>query len=266
MKIWTLVENTSINENIKNEHGLSFYIETKNHKILFDFGQSDIFVENAEQMGIDLSCVDIAILSHGHYDHGGGIKKFLQINSNAKIYANKNVFNLHYNGCEKYIGLDLSLKDNERFIFVDDELIIDEELSLYSCNKNDKFIPINPYGLKVCENNNFVDEDFIHEQYLLIEENNSNKKKILISGCSHKGIMNIQKWFNPDVLIGGFHFMKLSVGTKDVEELKTYSKILSDTRTNFYTCHCTGVEQYNYLKNYMTNKLNYLSSGSFVEV
>ena len=101
MKIWTLVENTSINENIKNEHGLSFYIETKNHKILFDFGQSDIFVENAEQMGIDLSCVDIAILSHGHYDHGGGIKKFLQINSNAKIYANKNVFNLHSKPLQK---------------------------------------------------------------------------------------------------------------------------------------------------------------------
>jgi 7,8-dihydropterin-6-yl-methyl-4-(beta-D-ribofuranosyl)aminobenzene 5'-phosphate synthase len=60
--------------------------------------------------------------------------------------------------------------------------------------------------------------------------------------------------------------MKLSVETKDVEELKTYSKILNDTKTNFYTCHCTGVEQFDFLKNYMTNKLNYLSSGSFVEV
>lgn len=266
MKLWTLVENTSCNENLKNEHGLSFYIETQNHKILFDFGQSDIFLENANKMGIDLSKVDIAILSHGHYDHGGGLKKFLQINSFAKIYINKNAFNLHYNGTEKYIGLDLSLKDNERFIFVDDELIIDEELSLYSCNNAQKTFPINPYGLKVREENKFFDEDFIHEQYLLIEENNSNKKKILISGCSHKGIINIQNWFNPDILIGGFHFMKLSVGTKDVEELKTYSKILNDTKTIFYTCHCTGVEQFDFLKNYMTNKLNYLSSGSFVEV
>ena len=64
-----------------------------------------------------------------------------------------------------------------------------------------------------------------------MKENNSNKKKILISGCSHKGIINIQNWFNPDVLIGGFHFMKLSVETKDVEELKTYSKILNDTKS-----------------------------------
>ena len=177
MKLWTLVENTSCNENLKNEHGLSFYIETQKHKILFDFGQSDIFLENATKLGIDLSKVDIAILSHGHYDHGGGLKKFLQINSFAKIYINKNAFNLHYNGTEKYIGLDLSLKDNERFIFIDDELIIDEELSLYSCNNAQKTFPINPYGLKVREENNFIDEDFIHEQYLLIEENNSNKKR-----------------------------------------------------------------------------------------
>ena len=60
----------------------------------------------------------------------------------------------------------MSLKDNERFIFVDDELIIDEELSLYSCNNAQKTFPINPYGLKVREENNFIDEDFIHEQYL----------------------------------------------------------------------------------------------------
>ena len=263
MKIWTLVENTSINENIKNEHGLSFYIETKNHKILFDFGQSDIFVENAEQMGIDLSCVDIAILSHGHYDHGGGIKKFLQINSIAKIYANKNVFNLHYNGCEKYIGLDLSLINNERFIFVDDEYKIDEELVLYSCNKKEKFVPINPYGLKICKNNNFIDEDFIHEQYLKVCENN---KSVLISGCSHKGIVNIQKWFNPDVLIGGFHFMKIPVESEISNELENYSKILNDTKTIFYTCHCTGVEQYNYLKEIMKERLEYLSAGSYLEV
>ena len=187
----------------------------------------------------------------------------MQINSNAKIYANKNVFNLHYNGCEKYIGLDLSLKNNHRFIFVDDEYKIDEELALYSCNKNEKLVPINPYGLKICKNNNFVDEDFIHEQYLMICENN---KSILISGCSHKGIMNIQMWFNPDVLIGGFHFMKIPIEVDGSTELKNYSKILSDTKTIFYTCHCTGVEQYNYLKEIMKDQLEYLSAGSYLEV
>jgi 7,8-dihydropterin-6-yl-methyl-4-(beta-D-ribofuranosyl)aminobenzene 5'-phosphate synthase len=60
--------------------------------------------------------------------------------------------------------------------------------------------------------------------------------------------------------------MKLSVGTETASELVNYSKILNDTKTIFYTCHCTGIEQFDFLKNYMTNKLNYLSSGSFVEV
>ena len=137
---------------------------------------------------------------------------------------------------------------------------------MYSCNKNEKTLPLNPFGLKVLQENNFIDEDFVHEQYLLIEENNSNKKKILISGCSHKGIINIQNWFNPDVLIGGFHFMKIPIEADGLTELKNYSKILSDTKTNFYTCHCTGVEQFDFLKKIMKEKLEYLSSGSFVEV
>ena len=60
--------------------------------------------------------------------------------------------------------------------------------------------------------------------------------------------------------------MKLSVETKDVEELKTYSKILNDTKTIFYTCHCTGVEQFDYLKEIMKDQLEYLSAGSYLEV
>lgn len=77
MKIYTLIENIPFQDQYIAEHGLSLYIETKNHKILFDFGQSDIFIQNAKILGVDLSQVDIAILSHGHYDHGGGLKIFL---------------------------------------------------------------------------------------------------------------------------------------------------------------------------------------------
>jgi 7,8-dihydropterin-6-yl-methyl-4-(beta-D-ribofuranosyl)aminobenzene 5'-phosphate synthase len=60
--------------------------------------------------------------------------------------------------------------------------------------------------------------------------------------------------------------MKIPVETKDVEELKTYSKILNDTKTIFYTCHCTGVEQFDYLKEIMKDQLEYLSAGSYLEV
>ena len=77
MRIISLVENTSVNDAIKAEHGLSLYIESKNYKILFDMGQTDLFLKNAKRLGVDLSQVDIAILSHGHYDHGGGLEEFL---------------------------------------------------------------------------------------------------------------------------------------------------------------------------------------------
>ena len=98
MKIISLVENTSVNEEIKAEHGLSLYIEAKKHKILFDMGQTTLFLENAGKLGIDLSQVDVAILSHGHYDHGGGLEKFLEINKKAYVYVNQYAFDAYYNG------------------------------------------------------------------------------------------------------------------------------------------------------------------------
>ena len=76
MKIVTLIENTACRDDVRPEHGLSLYIETGRHKILFDAGQTDRFAENARALGVDLSQVDIAILSHGHYDHGGGLMRF----------------------------------------------------------------------------------------------------------------------------------------------------------------------------------------------
>ncbi|WRK55771.1 MBL fold metallo-hydrolase [Coprobacillaceae bacterium CR2/5/TPMF4] len=89
MKIINLIEDTPGSSNCLYEHGLSFYIETKKHKILMDTGASDAFIKNATQLGIDLKQVDIVVLSHGHYDHSGGILSFVKINPNATIYIQK---------------------------------------------------------------------------------------------------------------------------------------------------------------------------------
>ena len=109
MKIINLVENTTSRQDVEAEHGLSLYVETEGHKILFDMGQTDMFSKNAEAMGVDLSQVDIAVLSHGHYDHGGGLEKFLSINKKAPIFISQYAFGDYYNGSEKYIGLDKSV-------------------------------------------------------------------------------------------------------------------------------------------------------------
>ena len=109
MKITTLLENTSARPELSAEHGLSLYIETAEHRILFDMGQTALFSRNASVLGIDLAAVNIAILSHGHYDHGGGLARFLALNHTTPVYVNRHAFAPHYHGPDKYIGLDLSL-------------------------------------------------------------------------------------------------------------------------------------------------------------
>ncbi len=258
MIITSLVENTCKNDIYETEHGLSLYIETNSHKILFDIGQTDMFARNAYKLGIDLSQVDIAILSHGHYDHGGGLETFLSINDKAPVYISEHAFEPHYNGVNKYIGLDTSLEGNPRLIHNMGELTIAPGLTLYTCNNLAKSHDLGSFGLNMMVNDELVPDDFRHEHYLLIEEAD---KRVLISGCSHKGIMNIVDWFKPDVLVGGFHFSKLPLD----DTLKGYAEYLDSFNTIYYTCHCTGVEQYEYMGKYM-KRLNYLSTGEKIEV
>ena len=257
MRVTALTENTT-EIGLRTEHGLSLYIETDDKKILFDSGQTELFAENAGHLGIDLSSVDMMILSHGHYDHGGGLKKFIEINKKAPIYMSRYAFEPHYNGTEKYIGLDSSLENSERIIFTDEITKISDKLTLYSCNDREKMTDLGSFGLNMLENGRLVPDDFRHEQYLLIKENG---KRILISGCSHKGINNIESWFIPDVLIGGFHFSKLPLDSV----LSSCAKQLDSYNTDYYTCHCTGTEQFEFMKQHM-KRLDYISTGMIFEI
>lgn len=282
MKITVLTENTisknlsqALSEKLKAEHGLSLFIETKNHKILFDMGQTNLFLENAKNLSINLEKVDFAVLSHGHYDHGGlpssendifGILRFLNRNKTAPIFINENAFSENFNANKKYIGLDKNLLKNpdfmQRAIFVSDEKEIAPNIKLFSCNKNEKLVPTNTDGLTQLKDGIFFPEDFSHEHYLLIEENS---KKILISGCSHKGILNITEWFKPDILIGGFHLKSLDTKNQgDIKTLENLGEKLASYNTTFYTCHCTGESQFDVLKSVMKEKLFYIGTGDTV--
>ena len=256
MKITVLAENTAVNDAFRAEHGLSLHIEANGKSILFDMGQTSLFSENAEKLGIDLSSVDLAVLSHGHYDHGGGLEHFLQLNKEAPVYVSRYAFGDYYNGTEKYIGLDKSLQNNDRLFFTDSVHRISQGLTLYSCNDCSKEYDLGSFGLTEKKDGRFLPDRFLHEQYLLIEEEG---RRILISGCSHKGVLNVVKWFAPDVLVGGFHFSKLPTdGT-----LRGYAEYLDGFDTEYYTCHCTGLEQYEFMKGYMKS-LKYVSTGDVV--
>ena len=287
MKITVLTENT-ISKNaeisklhLQGEHGLSLFIQTQNKNILFDMGQTNLFAKNASLLGIDLQTVDFAILSHGHYDHGGlssplpatlkneyfGIEAFAHINQKAPIFINSNAFSQNYNANKKYIGLNQELlqsKIAERFVFVQDEKEITQNIKLFSCNSYKKSVATNAFGLMQLQNGTFVPDNFNHEHYLLIQEND---KKILISGCSHKGILNIVEWFKPDFLIGGFHFKSLDVENPCQKlELESYAKKLASYNTKYFTCHCTGTQQFEILKSIMKEKVEYISTGDVINI
>lgn len=263
MKIVTLVENTS-NTNLKPVHGLSLYIETKQHKILFDLGPDDTFFANAKKKNIDLSAVDTVIISHGHFDHGGGLKKFLEINKTAKIYIQRSAFEPYYTKVlfvKKYIGLDTSLMKSDRFVLLDGDCRIDDELSLFTVKTRDT-IQSEANASLYSKNGR---DDFHHEQNLIINEN----KKVLISGCSHKGILNILgnvSGEQPDVCIGGFHVYnpvtKQTVSQGQLEAISEGLKAYKDTM--IYTCHCTGKKAFAYF-NSMSENIKYLACGDELE-
>lgn len=259
MKITVLSENYVCKKGLNSEHGLSLFVEIDDKKILFDMGQGDVFLKNANSLNVDLAQVDVAVLSHGHYDHGGGVKCFLENNSKALVYVNENAFGKFYskNG---YIGLDNALKRNQRVrlisepteIFPFAKIIPAKDVPLVKDNYS--------YGLEKELSQKRVPDDFLHEQYLLLEDNG---KKYLFSGCSHRGVLNIMNFFKPDVFVGGFHLVSLEEGSG---ELNVVSKELNEYPSTFYTCHCTGVNQYAFLKSALGEKLDYLWCGKTVVI
>lgn len=274
MIIKTLVENTGVSEQYRCEHGLSLYIETEKHKILFDAGQKDLFMENAEKMGIDLSLVDTMVISHGHYDHGGGLKEFMRVNDKAKIYVHAKAFEKHYSlrdeGVKVDIGLDESLKRQERLIFNTGYLKIDDELELISEIRGNELLSRSNKTLLMEKEEGYKEDDFEHEQSLIITDK---EKLVLIAGCAHKGIVNIVnhgislKDRAISVVIGGFHLYNPS--TKVTEELPLIEKIaetLNSTGSRYYTCHCTGLEAYAALKKAMVENIQYLATGSEINI
>lgn len=264
MKLYVLSENTAKDESFAAEHGLSIYIESQGKKILFDTGASSVFAENAEKLGVDLSTVDFVVLSHGHNDHGGGLAKFLELNNKAKIYAAKSAFGKYYNDMDKDISVNAELLQSGRVVLVENVVQLAENMVLNTFTYEQPKYTINTYGLQMEKDGQLVPDTFLHEHYLTIVENG---KRIVFSGCSHRGILNIINWLQPDVVVGGFHFFKLDLDTnpKDRAYLERAAKLMQQGSIKFFTCHCTGLAQFAFLKNYLSN-LEYVAAGTVWEI
>jgi 7,8-dihydropterin-6-yl-methyl-4-(beta-D-ribofuranosyl)aminobenzene 5'-phosphate synthase len=270
MIIKTLVENTSLSKDFGSEHGLSLYIETKDSKILFDVGASELFLENAKKLNVDISNVDYLIISHGHYDHGGGLRGFLCKNTKAQVFLHPLAFEKYYalrlNDKLEYIGLDEELKENRQIIFTSDNFSIIKGIQLFSNITKKEPLPISNSRLFMNQKGQKVQDAFFHEQNLIIEEDG---KTLLVVGCAHNGIVNILKYFYnlkgrmPDYVIGGFHLSSRSgESNESIETINKMGKYFVNTNAIYYTCHCTGIQAYNRLKAAMGDRIDYLSAGS----
>lgn len=277
MKIINLIEDTEGSLGCIHAHGLSFYVETLKHKLLIDLGPSRDTIQNAEILGVDLKKADTVILSHGHYDHSGGIIPFSQINNTAKIYMQETATGEYYadDGEEaegsrfRYIGIDKDIASLKKVELIKGDYNIDNELSLFVIDHPGK-IPFTNKRLKKRIGNKYIQDDFLHEHFLVIKEK---EKRVLISGCAHNGILNILKEFrnkyacDPEIVISGFHLMKKTEYSDDeIQEIRDISKELLKFKTTFFTCHCTGIPAYDIMKEIMGEKLRYVHSGDTVNV
>lgn len=281
MYIRTIIEDT-LNENypyLKNEHGLSLYIKYNDKNILFDSGPSDILVKNSKKLNINLEDIDYLIISHGHFDHGGGIIPFLQINTKAKVYIHKYCYKNYYfegNNEKEYIGLDAQIfeKYSDRLLFTDNYLFnVTDDIFLVSNITLNNEITYNNKAMLISENKDIFKQDFFdHEQAMVIKDND---KYYVFSGCSHKGIINIANSIknifnisNINYVIGGLHLIddpinKTPIHSNDLDDVATY---LAKNVVETYCCHCTGDPAYNYLKKTLNNKIQYLRTGSEINI
>ncbi|MBQ3215115.1 MAG: MBL fold metallo-hydrolase [Oscillospiraceae bacterium] len=239
---------------------MSLYIEVGNRKILFDAGQTDAFIKNASLVNVDLSAVDTAILSHGHYDHGDGFVSFLECNDCASIYLSEAAVHPFFNAKGKYIGLNPRLLTSNRLVLVTDDLDLGDGLRLVSCKHSNTHYPGSSNGLQL-ESNGIRQQDlFQHEQYLVIQENG---RRYCFCGCAHRGVLNVLEWTRPDYFLGGFHFKDVP---PDSAELVRIAQTMMELPTVFYTGHCTGVEQFCTMKSVMGQRLHYLSAGTVIDL
>lgn len=273
MRILNLIEDTSGNNNCLSEHGLSFYVETPNHKLLIDAGASDKFMENAMKLNIDLKQVDTCILSHGHYDHSGGIIPFTKMNPEARIYIHEKASGDYYS--EKpdrtyYAGIDKAIAALPQTVTIHTDIRIDDELFLFTNVTGRRHWPQGNRKLKKLVNGELVQDEFEHEQYLIIH---AEGKEILMSGCAHNGILNILDRYveiqghEPDIVISGFHMMKsIDYTEEEIETIKQTASELKNYKTRYYTGHCTGESAFKIMKEILGEQIEYVRSGETIEI
>ena len=261
---WTVLSDNRTHDNLLDtEHGLSILLETDKHHILLDTGASDIFIHNANRMGIDLSTVDYVFISHGHSDHAGGLRHLLEINKKAKFIVSPDAMSGKFfskRGNLHSITAEWPKIDEGRLALIDQTRAIAEDIHVIAHISHKHQIPKGNKNLYVQKpNGDYVHDDFRHELALYVDG-------LLFTGCAHSGLMNILavcKWpFH--TVVGGFHLLD---GQETEENLIALAQRLkaSYPNTQFYTGHCTGDGVCEIIKSVMGEQLHSFRCGTLIE-
>lgn len=282
MKITTLIENHTNDAapDLTAEHGLSLHIEHGGLSILFDTGATGAFSDNADQLGVDLSAVDLVVLSHHHYDHGGGLETFFATNTHAKVYLRSadvgEPYVRSFGLIRRYIGLDETLFERyaDRFVFVDEFTEIAPGVLLFTNIAQTYDRPKGNKYLYLRRDDGYVHDPFKHELILAIRVEDG---IVIFTGCSHSGALNMVETVIdrfPDVpvkaVIGGFHLIGMPVfktmggSRKEVQAIG--NEMLTYPVHCYYTGHCTGEKAYNVLKDVMGERLHEITTGAVISV
>ena len=260
---WTVLSDNRSNDcRLSTEHGLSILLETEQHKILLDTGASDVFIRNAEQLGVDLSDVDYVFISHGHSDHAGGLRHLLEHNQKAQIIVSPDAMSGQFfskRGNLHSITTEWPEIDDDRLILIDQTCEIAEGLHVIAHISQVHPVPKGNQNLYVQDaNGDYIHDDFLHELALYVDG-------LLLTGCAHSGLENILAacpW-PVHTVVGGFHLLD---GQETEEELAALTQRLKErySETRFYTSHCTGDNVYEVMQGVMGEQLQPFCAGTII--
>ena len=262
MKWTVLVDNRTNNPTFETEHGLSILLETERLSILLDTGASDLLMRNAEQLGKDLSRVDYVFISHGHSDHAGGLKHFMEINKKAKVIVSPEAISGRFfskRGNLHSITTEWPEIGDDRLILIDQTCEIAKGLHVIAHIPQIHPMPKGNQNLYVQDaHGEYIHDDFRHELALYIEG-------LLFTGCAHSGLENILDacLWPVHTVVGGFHLLDGHETEEEVNALGQRLKAMYP-HTQFYTSHCTGDAVFTILQDVMGDKIHPFSCGTTV--
>lgn len=270
MKITFLTDNYVDAPALKAEHGFSCLIETDQHRILFDTGQTETMAHNLSVLFDQLPIVDGLVLSHGHYDHTGGMTHSLETikKMTHTLYCHEYIYDQHLKGSSseyEYIGMDISLKSSGlKFIQNIEKTEIFENIFLSGTVERAEVF--NADAKLFAEIDGCCIKDpFRDEQYLIIDDGGL----VIITGCSHSGIINIiehARGLFPEkqvrAVVGGFHLFRCE--PEQMDQVVQYFE--SSDIEQIVTGHCTGLNGLFALKNALGNKVIPIKVGLQIEL